>query len=379
MKTNRLKILFITTHSIEPYKLDPVSFSKYEFHPQRYCKVVMKYGHHPILSYLSLSVKRRLLLIHKYGFPTIAYPVTFNGGYFNYEVSRELLEDIIKCDADIIHVHNYYSFMYDLIVLAKKLHKKPIVAHYHGGDLSLLLRPFRILKMITLPLVDKLIVANKEEMLRLTNNCRVPKEKIACIHDGVDIEFFRPLNKINKRDDLILFVGNLVKGKGLELLLLAFKKCKQKIKKLKLFIAGEGYLKRELRKKIRILDLVNDVKLLGRLTHEQLRIIYNKATVTVLPSERESFGMVLIESMACGTPVIATISDGPKEIISHGVDGLLVPQGNVDALSEAICNIVLDNSLRKKMGINARKKVVNNFSLISLGKQLDALYKSLLW
>ena len=377
MKSSKLKILFVTTHSIEPYMITPDIFSKYEFHPHRYCKIVKEYAN-PILAYLSLSVKEKTLSIHQFGHPMIAYPVTFNRGYFNYEISRELHEDIIRSNVDIIHVHNYYSLTYDLIVLLNNVRRKPIVGHYHGGDLSMLLRPFRILKRMTLPLADKLLVTNKFEMQRLVSVCKVPEEKIAYIHDGVDTDFFKPLNAINKEDNLILFVGNLVKEKGVDLLLLAFKKCKQKIKNLRLLIVGEGYMRSYLERMIKTLNLANDVKLAGRLPHDVLRVIYNKATITVLPSKRESLGLVLLESMACGTPVIATINEGAMEIISHGYDGLLVKQDDVTALSEAICRLISDSSLREEMGKRAREKVVRNFSIMEFARKLKELYKSLI-
>jgi glycosyltransferase involved in cell wall biosynthesis len=376
MKLSKPKILFVTTHSIEPYRITPDIFSKYEFHPHRFCRISKEYAD-PILAYLSLSVKEKMLSVHRFGHPMIAYPVTFNRGRFNYEISRKLHEDITRSDADIIHVHNYYSLTYDLIVLLN-ITKKPIVGHYHGGDLSMLLRPFRIFKRMTLPLADKLLVINKSEAQRLVTACKVPKEKIAYIHDGVDTNFFKPLSTINKEDNLILFVGNLVKEKGIDLLLSAFKECKRKVKDLKLLIVGEGYMKDYLKRMLKTLDLVNDVKLTGRLSHDDLRVIYNKATITVLPSKREALPIVLLESMACGTPVIATINEGSMEIVSHGYDGLLVKQDDITALSEAICRLISDSSLREEMGKRGREKVVSNFSIMKFGRQLNELYRSLI-
>jgi len=356
--------------------ITPDIFSKYEFHPHRFCRTMKEYVD-PILVYLSLSVREKTSLVHKFGHPMIAYPVTFNKGRFNYEISRKLLDDIIRSDADIIHVHNYYSLTYDLIVLLNTS-KKPIVGHYHGGDLSMLLRPFRILKRMTLPLADKLLVINKSEVQRLVTACKVPEKKIAYIHDGVDTNFFKPLSTINKEGNLILFVGNLVKEKGVDLLLFAFKKCKQKVKDLKLLIVGEGYMRDYLMKMIKTLDLMDDVKLAGRLSHDDLRVIYNKAAITVLPSKREALPLVLLESMACGTPVIATTNEGSIEIVSHGYDGLLVKQNDIAALSEAICRLISDSSLREEMGKRGREKVVSNFSIMNFGRKLNELYRSLI-
>lgn len=378
MRKNILqKILYILPHSIEPYKLNLEDFSLYDAYPHIYCKIARQQGYIPTLSYLSLSVKKRLRHRHKYGHLLIAYPVTFNRGYFGYEISNELLSDVVRCDYDIIHVHSYYLLMYDFLALAKKLNNKPLIAHYHGGDPSMLLFPLKILKRITLHLADKIITVNKAERQRLIKYWKLPHEKVAYLPNGVDTNLFKPRSDVEKEDNVVLFVGNLILGKGLESLIPAFVKCKQHIKDLKLWIVGDGYLRPKLEEKVKVLGLSEDIKFLGRIKHEQLSYIYNRASVTVLPSRKEGFPLVLVESMACGTPTISTFNEGSVDIISDGVDGLLVPQNNIEALSRAICKIILNVDLRNKMGENARKKVVEHFSWEKIGKHLNMLYKSL--
>jgi glycosyltransferase involved in cell wall biosynthesis len=307
----------------------------------------------------------------------IAYPVTINRGYFGYEVSKDLLEDIIRFDGDIIHVHSYYLFMYDLIALTQKVNQKPLIAHYHGGYPNELLWMLRRLKRLSLPLANKVIATNRTELQRLIGYWRLPKDRAVYIPNGIDTNFFRPLNNIDVEDNLVLFVGNIVPRKGIESLILAFKKCRQKIRDLRLMIVGEGYMRQELETKVRSLGLATSIEFSGRLTHEQLKIVYNRSAVTVLPSEKESFGLVLGESMACSTPVIATITEGSKDIVSHGVDGLLVPQNDMESLTSAICKLVSNKSLRIRMGEKAREKVVRSFSWKKIGGRLKVLYESL--
>jgi glycosyltransferase involved in cell wall biosynthesis len=371
------KILYILPHSIEPYKLNLEYFSSYDAYSHLYCKIARQQGYIATLSYLSLSVKKRILHKHKYGHLLIAYPVTLNRGYFGYEISIELLSDVIRCDYDIIHVHSYYLLMYDFIALAKKLNNKLLIAHYHGGDPSTLLFPLRFLKRMTLRLADKIITVNKTEKQRLIKYWKLPPEKVVYLPNGADTKLFKPLSGVKKEDNVVLFVGNLIPGKGLELLIPAFVKCRRRIKDLKLWIVGDGYLRPKLEEVVKVLGLSESAKFFGRINHEQLSHIYNRATVTVLPSKKESFGLVLVESMACGTPVVATITEGSVDIISDGIDGLLVPQNDVEALSRAICKVVLNVDLRKKMGENARKKVVEHFSWEKIGERLNTLYRSL--
>jgi len=379
-----LKIAHVLTHSIEIYGLNPSLFSKYDAYIHIYARISRELDYNSFVGYLSSSVKNRLVSIHKYGHIMIAYPVTANRviprkGRFGHEISIDMIIDLIRSDVDIIHVHSYYLFMYDVIAsIIKKSRDKKIVAHYHGGDPSMLLYPFKIIKRTTLPLADKIIATNRAEVKRLINYWKIPKEKVVHIPNGVDTEFFKPLPYIEKSSDVVLYVGNLVKGKGLAILLKAFARCKQEIKHLKLWIVGDGYLRPRLELLAQKLGISKDVTFFGRFTHNELRIIYNLATVTILPSEKESFGLVLVESMACGTPVVSTVTEGSIEIVKDKVNGLLVRQYDEEAISEAICKIISDRSLRQIMGENARRYAVECFSWGKIKKRLDTLYRSLL-
>jgi len=377
-------MVHVLTHSIELYKLTPTTFSQYDAYIHIYAKISKELGYESIVMYLSSSVNRPLIQIHKYGHLIIAYPVTsskliLKRGRLGYEISTTMISDLIKEDVDVIHVHSYYLFMYDIIamIVKKFSNSKSIVAHYHGGDPYMLLYLFRLLKRITLPLADKIIATNRAEVRRLINYWRIPNEKIVYIPNGVDTEFFKPLPDVEKMPNVVLYVGNLVKGKGLETLLKAFAYCKTKNKNLKLWIIGDGYLRSTLELMAKMLGIHNDVVFFGRLTHDKLRIIYNQATVTVLPSEKESFGLVLVESMACGTPVIATATEGAMDIVSHGVDGYLVPIGDVKKLAKAICTITSNHGLREQMGKNAREKVERKFSWNIIKRLLKEVYTSL--
>jgi glycosyltransferase involved in cell wall biosynthesis len=376
MKGFKPKILFINTHSIEPYKLTLTSYANLDSHPHKYCKVVMNFAD-PLLAYMSLDVKEKTITFHKFGHPMIAYPVSLNKGRFGYEISKILVEDVIRSDADILHIHNYYSLTYDLIALLN-VKRIPIVGHYHGGDIKMLPYIFRLFKKMSIPMADKLLVTNKFELKRLISNFNLPTEKIAYIHEGIDVNLFKPIGKAYKEDNIVLFVGNLVKEKGIHNLLISFYFCKKKINNLKLWIVGEGYLRDYLQSKAKALGLQNDVRFFGRLSHRELSLIYNKATVTVLPSKSESLGLVMLESMACGTPVVATVNEGSLEIITHMQDGILVPQNDIKALANAICKILSDKDLQLHLAKNARKKVVNEFSLDVFASKLYELYKELL-
>lgn len=370
------KVFYVLTHSIELYNLTPRLYSNYDAYPHSYCKIASHLGYTPILAYLSLSVKNRLLLTHKYGHTMIAYPVNLNRGRFGYEVSRSLVEDMLRCSADIIHVHSYYLLMYDLIALTKKINNKPVIAHYHGGTPDMLLLPFRPLKRVSLSLADKIITINKTELNRLQDYWKVPKENIEYVPNGVNTDLFKPLSDVKKNKNEILFVGNLVKAKGIELAVSSFIKCKSEFKDLKLTLVGQGYMRPVIEEQMKRLG-IKDVTFLGALNHEQLNIVYNKATVTVFPSKKEGLPLALLESMSSGTPVVSAINDGSRDIVSNRVDGLLINQDGTKAFSEAISDLLSNAHLQTMMSRNSRRKVVENFSQEFVSKRIKQIYESL--
>ena len=371
------KVLHILTHSIEPYNLTPILYSNYDAYPHSYCKIASHLGYTPILAYLSLSVKNRLLLTHKYGHTMIAYPVNLNGGRFGYEVSRSLVEDVLRCSANIIHVHSYYLLMYDLIALTKKISNKPVIAHYHGGTPDMLLLPFRAPKKVSLFLADKVITINKTELNRLQDYWKVPLENIEYVPNGVNTDLFKPLSDVKKNKNEILFVGNLVKEKGIELAVSSFIKCKREFNDLKLTLVGQGYMKPAIEEKIKRLGITKDVTFLVTLNHKQLNVAYNKATITIFPSKKEGLPLALLESMSSGTPVVTAINDGSRDIVSNRVDGLLINQEGTKAFSEAISDVLSNTHLQTMFGRNSRKKVVENFSQELVSKRIKQIYESL--
>ena len=372
-----MKIVHVQTHSIEPYNLTPDSYSNYRSYVHMYAKMSNELGYKSIVKYLTISSKKKRISKHKYGHIMIGYTVTINKGHFGYEISYDMLLDLIREDNVIVHIHNYYSIMYDIIALAKRLSSKKIkiVAHYHSP--CEILEPFKSIKRITLQQADKIIAINRAELKRLVTYWKIPKEKVALIPNMVDTEFFRPINN-KKSDNVVLYVGNIVYRKGVHILLRAFLKCQRRIKDLKLIFVGNGPLRPYLEKYIKTKNLSNNVKFLGRVSDDDLLRLYNEASVTVLPSiQQETFGLVLIESMACGTPVIATATEGPKDIVSHEVDGFLAPVGDVDKLAEAVCTIIGNPDLREQMSKNARKKVERRFSWNVVKERLKEAYASL--
>jgi phosphatidylinositol alpha-mannosyltransferase len=181
--------------------------------------------------------------------------------------------------------------------------------------------------------------------------------------NGVDIEHFSPdVPPIEQfRDDKlnILFVSRLEKRKGLNYLLEAFKQVKRQLPNTRLIIVGPGTrLRRGYEREVRRSGL-RDVVFTGLVDYEDLPRYYRTADVFCAPATgRESFGIILLEAMAAGKPVVASNIEGYASVLAHNVEGLLVPPGDKDMLARALISLLTDESLRREMGARGRVKAL---------------------
>jgi len=214
--------------------------------------------------------------------------------------------------------------------------------------------------------------ASKEFIRRFT---RVPVE---VIQNGVNVDFFDiPLSKEEAKEKLglgervVLYVGRLEPRKGVSTLINAMKHVDGT-----LLVAGQGSMLPLLRERARLLGVGERVKFLGVVEYSKLPLLYRASDVFVLPSLSEAFGIVLLEAMASGTPVIGTNVGGIPEIIDGC--GLLVPPGNSERLAEAI-NLVLGNqNVEKRLGRLGRRRVEKVYDWNVVVRRIVALYREVL-
>jgi starch synthase len=113
------------------------------------------------------------------------------------------------------------------------------------------------------------------------------------------------------------------------------------------------------------------------LSEEQIIALYSSARLFVCPSRYEPFGIINLEAMACGAPVVASATGGIKEVINSGVNGLLVPPGDVTALADAIEHLLTDEQLRLKFIEAGRRRVEQEFSWHRIAQKTYQLYEEL--
>jgi glycosyltransferase involved in cell wall biosynthesis len=163
--------------------------------------------------------------------------------------------------------------------------------------------------------------------------------------------------------------------KNVTLLLRSFSIIKRQFPELKLIIIGDKPEDSRLEKICTQLGIEDSVYLLGRLPNEDTIKYYTQAKLSVLPSLQEGLGIAVLESMACGTPVVSTKCGGPEEIIIHGENGYLVENNNVKALANGVCKLLADDALRRKMGEKAREHILKHYSLEQIMPKFLEVYK----
>jgi glycosyltransferase involved in cell wall biosynthesis len=146
---------------------------------------------------------------------------------------------------------------------------------------------------------------------------------------------------------------------------------------MRLLIVGDGDLRHEYEKKVEELGQFDKVIFAGTIPNDQLPCIYRAADVVTITSSNESFGIVAIEAMACGLPVIAHDIPGVGNVVSHNVDGLLTPLNDEVQLANNIRKILSDARLRQTMGGNGVEKVSLKYSWPSIVDKLENVYKEL--
>ena len=169
----------------------------------------------------------------------------------------------------------------------------------------------------------------------------------------------------------LLAVGRLIPIKGFDVLLQAFARVRADVPGSTLEIAGDGPLADELRR-----SAPEGVTFLGRVA--PVRELYERNAIVVVPSHGEGFGMVALEAAERGRAAIVSDVGGLPEIVSDGETGIVVPPGDVDALTRAIAGLAGDVARTRSYGDAARRRAVAQFSVASSGDAVDALYRDLL-
>jgi glycosyltransferase involved in cell wall biosynthesis len=214
------------------------------------------------------------------------------------------------------------------------------------------------------------------------------QDKIIVIPNGINIEHFniscskeecREKLGLELNKNIILFVGNLIQYKGPDILVRAASIVVKEIPDIELIFVGSGNMRNELEELSKKLGVEKHVKFAG-FVEERLKLLYYKAAdIFCLPSimSTESFGIVNLEALACGLPIVASAIGGIPDIVKDGVNGLLVSPKNPGALADAITYLLKNEDVRRKMGKKGRE-MVKKYSWEEIAGRMEKIYKELI-
>lgn len=226
---------------------------------------------------------------------------------------------------------------------------------------------------------DKVIAVSKATAEETERFYHLSRERVVAIHNGIDLSVFTDSRPEEDGKHTLLSVGRLAWRKGYKFLIDAMPNVLSEYPNAKLLLVGDVITKNvPLQQQVRKLGIENSVHFLGRVPPERLYSLYHEADVYVQPSLYEPFGITILEAMSMGKPIVATRVGGIPELITNGVEGLLVESGNSLELARAIINVFSDSSRRKCFGRNARKRVEREFTWETIAKKTLELYKNLL-
>lgn len=319
---------------------------------------------------------------------------------FSYGNAARLtqLQDELN-EFDLVHLH--YPFFGTANVVRKwKLRnpKKPLVITYHmdtraPGWKGLLFKYYAAYWMPKILTSADLLLTSSLDYLRASDAGRLyeqTKEKWRELPFGVDLERFAPREKpeeIFQQHELssdvptILFVGGMDNAhyfKGVPVLLEAIQATKASGFDMQALLVGDGDLRTTLEQKALFLGISDRVRFVGHVSDEELPRYYNAADLLVLPSinRGEAFGMVLLEAIASGVPVVATDIPGVRTVVREV--GTVVPPNNVRALAEAMIGYFDPTNNRTEWGRGVRRMAEEVYSWEQIGQELDIFYRDLL-
>lgn len=285
------------------------------------------------------------------------------------------LTAFIQCrKVDIIHAH--WTMAGFIAVIISKLLRKKVVVTVHGTDIDKAGKGW-------MNLVNSYTLSNADAVISVSNYLanQVSKrykdvKNIYVIPDGIILGKYKERKKILKLQGKIIFIGRLHPSKGVDILLNALKELNKKLPAASLSIIGSGESESSLKNLASKLALEKKVVFIGERARSKMPTLLSKADILILPSRREGFGLVLIEAMAAGLPVIGSDIGGISDIIQEGYSGFKFPVGDYKKLSSLAYMLLTNKDQYKKLSLNARTLAKKKFSInLVAEKHLDLYLK----
>jgi len=304
---------------------------------------------------------------------------------YDLALASKMAEVANREDLDLLHVH--YAIPHAICAyLAKQMVKKDlkIVTTLHGTDITVLGYDQSLADMIRFGIESSdQVTAVSNALVNQTYDLLHPDKKIETVYNFIDDRVYfkqdaihlKKEYKIDEDEKVIIHVSNFRKVKRVQDVVYAFQKIHRKVKS-KLLLVGDGPEMTYVNRLVRELGLVEHVLFLGK--QDSLEELYSISDLILLLSEKESFGLVLLEAMACGVPCIGTNAGGIPEVIIEGETGYTCDIGDIETIAIRAIQILSDQDLHNRMAENAVYIAKERFHSDKIVSQYESIYYELI-
>lgn len=342
------------------------------------------------IHFISYSVPFRLHEFHENVFfhevDVSVYPL-FKYPPYALSLATKMANVVLERDLDIIHAHYAVPHAVSSYLALKMLGEKArfkLITTLHGTDVTLVGADPSFQPII------KFSIEESDGVTAVSNYLKNKtieefgiKRDIRVIHNFVDTIRFRRLNThcarnhyAREAEKILIHISNFRPVKRVSDVVRIFERVRQKIPS-KLILVGEGPERIFIRQLVKELKLLDDVHFLCQ--QEYIESLLACADVLLLPSEQESFGLVALEAMSCGVPVIGTKTGGLPEVVIDGETGFLVPIGEIGLMSEKVLKILTDDTLHARFSKAARKRAEIRFDKNLIVSKYENFYNEVMF
>jgi len=323
--------------------------------------------------------------IYVHEMDTMTYPVLRTPPH-DFTLAALMAQVIERYHLQILHAHYALPFAV-CAFLAKSMVSEnspvKVVTTLHGTDVTVLSQDRSLMEVMKLGIErSDAVTAVSRSLMNQTKELFHVRQDILPIYNFIDTHVFqpRPAKEIRQcfapnQERILLHVSNFRQVKRIPDLIHVFQQIHAQIP-AKLLLVGEGPELGEVRELVDSLHLSDEVYFLGN--QDDVAPLYNAAHLFFLPSQKESFGLVALEAMASGVPVIASRAGGIPEVVTDGETGFLSDVGDIDSMATNAIRLLQDADLHRRMSEAARRRAVDQFRLETKVEEYESLYGTLI-
>lgn len=301
-----------------------------------------------------------------------------------YSSTRKMLcKKIQDLRPDLVHTH---MFGYYTLASLDSGHRKVIIST-HGISNSNWGLSYGIIEKVRRYMQDYIYIRCANKVENIIINSPFAKEalsgfdrkRIYELNNPVSDIFFNIDNSIEE-EQRILFVGNISEAKGVMTILQALNIVKERFEKIRFMIAGDvtdDDFYHRMRRFIKENGLERFVNFLGHLDDDKLKEEYRRASVFVFPSQQDVAPLAVLQAMAAGKAIVASRVGGIPYMVDDGINGFLIEKKDHSALAEKIGLFIKDDTLRRKLGLNAQKKISDDYRINTVADRLYSIYQDM--